>query len=114
MFEKIKATWLLRIIIDPFTGCWVWCGAKASGGYGQVKVRGVKHSAHRAFYEAINGPIPDGLEPDHLCNNRPCVNPKHMEPVTRSENLHRAFLRRLPTDSPLHLPLKSRSGNGSI
>jgi hypothetical protein len=72
------------------SGCWVWVGAiTKSTGYGKVKLNGRPKDAHRASYEMHIGPVPAGLEIDHLCRNRPCVNPAHMEPVTRGENTRR-------------------------
>lgn len=74
------------------TGCWRWLGHCLSSGYGRVGARGIL--AHRLAYEELVGPIPDGLEIDHLCRNRGCVNPAHLEPVTHVENLRRAHLAR--------------------
>lgn len=71
------------------TRCWIWTGAKQPEGYGRTWVNGKKISTHRAVYELLVGPIPEGLDLDHLCRNRACCNPKHLEPVTRSENLRR-------------------------
>lgn len=76
-------------IIDPDTGCWVWQHKKNNGGYGTISVNGRQMYAHRASYEAYVGRIPDGLVIDHLCRNRACVNPSHLEPVSFSENLER-------------------------
>lgn len=74
-------------------GCWRWTGNKASNGYGYVS-RGralSKVVAHRVVYTMHRGPIPDGLILDHLCRNRGCVNPAHLEPVTTRENNLRGF-----------------------
>jgi len=69
--------------------CWEWT-ASLSYGYGQFALRhGVIRKAHRISYEWLVGPIPDGLHLDHLCRNRKCVNPEHLEPVTNYVNLHR-------------------------
>lgn len=68
--------------------CWVWTGSVDRGGYG--KFGGKTVSAHRFAYESLVGEIPPGLELDHLCRNRACVNPSHLEPVTRKVNLERA------------------------
>ncbi|MFI5629195.1 HNH endonuclease signature motif containing protein [Streptomyces sp. NPDC051664] len=71
-------------------GCWEWRGERNKQGYGYYRVSGKRHYAHRASYEAVVGPIPDGLEIDHLCVNPPCINPAHLEPVTHAENQRRA------------------------
>lgn len=59
------------------------------GGYGRVRWRNKTYRAHRFAYEIMVGPIPDGFELDHLCGNRRCVNPAHLEPVTHQENVRR-------------------------
>lgn len=73
-------------------GCWDWVGALNADGYGLATVApGVRRSrqAHRIMYQKLVGPIPEGLQLDHLCRNRKCVNPGHLEPVTAMENTHR-------------------------
>lgn len=65
----------------------MWLGT-LSGGYGAIRVNGVMTLAHRFAYELIQ-PVPDGLELDHLCRNRRCVRPDHLEPVTHRENVLR-------------------------
>lgn len=82
---------------EPNSGCWLWTAAVAGSGYGHIGNRpGGNKSAHRAMYELLVGPIPDGLELDHLCRVRICVNPAHLEPVTRYTNMLRGntFTRR--------------------
>jgi HNH endonuclease len=66
--------------------CWMWLAARGKDGYGKVKVNGKMRVAHRVAYEENKGPIPDGLDLDHLCRNRSCVNYNHTEPVTAWEN----------------------------
>lgn len=70
--------------------CWEWTGATTSG-YGVIRLDGNGRlvRAHRAAYEMYVGAIPDGLQIDHLCRRRCCVNPYHLEPVTQAENIRR-------------------------
>lgn len=74
--------------VDCSGDCWEWTGG-TSDGYGAIRVDGLMAKAHRFAYEQLRGPIPDDLDIDHLCRNTRCVNPDHLEPVTRSENARR-------------------------
>ena len=81
-----------KIDFDTTSGCWQWLGAVDSVGYSSfrlTKTPPVTKRAHRWLYELIVGPIPAGLVLDHLCRNKLCVNPDHLEPVTNAENLRR-------------------------
>lgn len=80
--------------------CWLWMGAQNSRGYGCWAVQTVSQLAHRVAYEALVGPIPEGLTIDHLCRVKLCVNPAHLEPVTRRENIRRAAEQDRPTHCP--------------
>lgn len=75
----------------PFSTCWWWNGSIESNGYGRFKAGGRKWSPHRLAYEHWNGQLKDGLEIDHLCRNRSCVNPAHLEQVTHRENSRRGL-----------------------
>lgn len=71
------------------TGCWEFRGYKDACGYGRMMADGKSHPAHRVAYEIMVGPIPEGLELDHLCRNPACCNPSHLDPVTHRTNLMR-------------------------
>ncbi len=77
--------------VDTSGDCWEWLGSITNRGYGQFMAQRKLKVAHRASYELLVGEIPKGLVIDHLCRNRSCVNPKHLEPVTSKENLMRGF-----------------------
>lgn len=78
-----------RVWRDGFSGCWHWTLSKTDKGYGQAHRDGKTKRAHRVSYEAFVGPVPIGLQLDHLCRNRACANPAHLEPVTQRENILR-------------------------
>ncbi|MAH50729.1 hypothetical protein CMI37_33225 [Candidatus Pacearchaeota archaeon] len=84
-----------KIKLDPTTECWDWTASKSRDGYGCFKVGRKILQASRFSYTHFVGTIPFGLEIDHLCHNRSCVNPKHLEPVTKKVNGERQDKTRL-------------------
>jgi hypothetical protein len=90
---KTLARFEAKYCPEPNTGCWLWFGAYVKTWYGEVYgsfcSNRVSRLAHRVSYEHHVGPIPDGLDLDHLCRMPRCVNPAHLEPVTRRENILR-------------------------
>ena len=87
---------------DPKTGCWLFEGPTYRG-YGRVHYQGQTWRVHRLAWTLKNGPIPDGKVLDHLCRNRNCCNPDHLEPVTDLVNIHR---------SPIHNATKTHCKQG--
>jgi len=78
--------------VDRTGDCWIWThGLSLGGRYGALRVDGRMQAAHRVSYEMARGPIPAGLELDHLCRNTRCVRPDHLEPVTHAENMSRGI-----------------------
>ncbi len=86
---------LQRYTLEPSSECWLWTGSKR-GGYGRLRLSATGSvEAHRASYEYHVGPIAEGLVIDHLCRNRACINPAHLEPVTNRENIRRGMAGRV-------------------
>jgi hypothetical protein len=84
--------------VDVDGDCWEWTGQRDRDGYGRLwRPAGKTRVAHRIAYELLVGPIPEGLQLDHLCLNKCCVNPDHVEPVTLAENCRRRDLARTAT-----------------
>ncbi len=85
--DPVERFWA-RVDRSP-DGCWLWKGGHFNNGYALISIERRPKGAHRFAYELLVGPIPDGLQLDHLCRVRGCVNPKHLEPVTPRTNLLR-------------------------
>lgn len=113
-----------RIQPEPNSGCWLWLGPlrDSKEGYGGTSWEGKAWRTHRLFYTLLKGPIPDGLAIDHLCRNRICCNPDHLEPTTWKNNIHRgegiAAKNRIKTHCPQGHELSGANlsiwaGNGS-
>lgn len=83
-----------KILPEPMSGCWLWDGAVNKAGYGRFTIKsGETVYAHRFSYEIYVAKITYGLVIDHTCNNQSCVNPGHLEEVSRKENNYRSYVR---------------------
>jgi hypothetical protein len=82
-----KYPYSVEYIVDTNTECWNWQRCRDSRtGYASLNIDGAVQKAHRVYYERSKGKIPDGAEIHHKCENSGCVNPDHMEPLTRAEH----------------------------
>ena len=99
LIERIMA----KTAVMP-NGCWQWRGAMRTDGYGFLSSEGRNVRVHRAAYEVLVGAVPDGLVLDHLCRNRLCVNPEHLEPVTSRVNTLRGVGRGATNAAVTHCP----------
>lgn len=99
--EKLLGRIMAKIRFEPDSDCWIWTGGKTIKQvtrrkgrtllpYGLVKINGKKLLVHRVLFAIIRGPIPSGMESDHLCRRTLCVNPFDIEPVTHSVNMARS------------------------
>lgn len=92
--QIVEARFDKQWIPEPNSGCWLWIGALDAYGYGAfaIKIDGKwgMRKAHRIAYERFVGPIPDNLEPDHLCRTKCCINPSHLDPVSGRVNTLRS------------------------
>ena len=80
-----------RILVQPYVACWTWIGKIRDDGYAHFCWQGRKVLAHRFMYEQTRGPIPATLMVDHLCRNRSCVSPAHLETVSNRTNVLRGI-----------------------
>lgn len=90
--QSLIDRWFSKVHFTP--DCWIWRGCRGPSGHGVMNIAGKTTGAYRVAYELFIGPVPTGLHLDHLCRNTWCVNPRHLEPVTRGENLRRALVAR--------------------
>lgn len=90
--EKSAARIFAKIRKDKETGCWIWTGCVTSSGYGNVRVNKIGYRVHRFMYAWLVAPIPNGKSKgipvlDHICNNRLCCNPEHLQLITDAANI---------------------------
>ena len=90
---------------DKQTGCWEWQRGKLASGYGSIAVDGKRKVTHRYTWEVVVGEIPEGAQIDHLCRNRLCCRPSHLEPVTQQENLARNHITKAQHMGSRQIPL---------
>lgn len=94
----MKKNLLARVLkkINKTNDCWIWTGAISGNGYGQIwgdkNGKQMSLPAHRVVYGLLVGEIPDKLDIDHLCRNKTCVNPAHLEPISHQENIIRGYM----------------------
>lgn len=86
--ERLPERFWRRVEVGAL-GCWVWTGARTRAGYSSLRWGDETVYGHRLAYEVLVGPVPDGLQIDHLCRTRACVRPDHLEAVTQVENVRR-------------------------
>lgn len=92
MDAKLNKRFWIKVAGGDVDTCWEWTAHRDRAGYGRINVNNTPKLAHRLAYEYLRDEIPEGLDLDHLCRNKSCVNPWHLEPVTRSVNLRRVPL----------------------
>lgn len=89
MDQGTVARFWAKVTIAGQDDCWPWSSYVRTDGYGKTYFAGHYVRTHRLAYELSVGPVPEGLVLDHLCRNRKCANPRHLESVTRGENVRR-------------------------
>lgn len=91
-YRDLEERLMANSVVCHETGCWDWIGKRHYTGYGLITMRiadrlsPVNRKAHRVAYEVLKGPITAGMEIDHICRNRCCINPDHLREVTSAEN----------------------------
>jgi len=100
---------ILKEVQAGETKCWLWNRSVRSDGYGTYYANGKQNYAHRFAYETLVGPVPEGMQLDHLCRVRNCINPKHLEPVTQEENTRRAVEANRRTACPQSHPYDEKN-----
>ena len=83
----VKERLLFYSYVDRDTGCWEWTSTKNQKGYPRMKIDKVMCGAHRVSYEMFTGPLIDELEMDHICENRGCINPAHIQQISHGDNI---------------------------
>lgn len=92
LLAKVDRSGPIMTVRPDLGPCWIWMGKPSTFGYGRMGGhQGDAVAVHRVSYEVFVGPIPEGYEVDHLCRNKMCCNPDHLEAVTKAENNRRAL-----------------------
>ena len=102
-WPKVKLAAADDLSPNGWPGCWLWTASPGTYGYGQISVDGRPVGAHRVAYQLVFGEIPKRHELDHLCRRHGCVNPMHLEPVTRAINVQRGALAKLTAPQVVEL-----------
>lgn len=89
LWAKVDKSGPVSTAAPHLGACWLWIGGVNGRGYATIKDGGRTFYVHVLTWVESNGPVPDGLELDHLCRNTRCCNPSHLEPVTHAENMRR-------------------------